>query len=116
MVDKVRMTLQTLAVLRVLLLHPATENFGLQIAKRCDLPTGSVYPILARLEAAGWITSEWESIDESVEGRRKRRQYQLTRDGSAHARAALVEAQQALNSERTTPEGYAGPTSPAWGY
>lgn len=109
------MTLQTLAVLRVLLVHPVAENFGLQIAKRCNLPTGSVYPILARLEAAGWITSEWEDIDESVEGRRKRREYHLTRDGGARARAALVEAQQTLDSGRAT-LGENSDSDAAWGF
>lgn len=101
MADRIRMTMQTLQVLRVLLTYPPAENFGLQIAKRCNLPTGSVYPILARLEAADWIISEWEDIDESIEGRRKRREYQLTPDGGALARAALVDAQQTLDSGRT---------------
>lgn len=109
------MTLQTLAVLRVLLVRPPAENFGLQIAKRCNLPTGSVYPILARLETAGWITSEWEDIDESVEGRRKRREYQLTQDGSARARAALVEAQQTLGEGRAALGEDPG-SNAAWGF
>lgn len=109
------MTLQTLAVLRVLLVRPAEENFGLRIAKRCNLPTGSVYPILARLEAAGWIASEWEDINESAEGRRKRRrQYQLTQDGGDLARAAFVEAQQALGPDQGTDRDFV--PNAAWGY
>lgn len=43
---------------------------------RFDLPTGTVYPALHRLEAAGLVTSGWSVVD----GRR-RRSYQLTAAG-----------------------------------
>jgi DNA-binding PadR family transcriptional regulator len=43
---------------------------------RFDLPTGTVYPALHRLEDAGLITSSWSVVD----GRR-RRTYQLTAHG-----------------------------------
>lgn len=43
---------------------------------RFDLPTGTVYPALHRLERAGLITGSWSVVD----GRR-RRSYQLTRNG-----------------------------------
>ncbi|TWE30115.1 PadR family transcriptional regulator [Prauserella muralis] len=41
-----------------------------------DLPTGTVYPALRRLERAGWIDGVW-----SVVGGRKRRTYTLSRAG-----------------------------------
>lgn len=43
---------------------------------RFDLPTGTVYPALHRLERAGLIVGSWSVVD----GRR-RRSYQLTDDG-----------------------------------
>jgi PadR family transcriptional regulator len=43
---------------------------------RFDLPTGTVYPALHRLETAGLIAGSWST----VEGR-KRRSYELTTDG-----------------------------------
>lgn len=43
-----------------------------------DLPTGTMYPALHRLERAGLITSEW-----STGGGRKRRTYHLTTSGAA---------------------------------
>jgi len=43
---------------------------------RFDLPTGTVYPALHRLERAGLITGSWSVVD----GRR-RRSYELTEDG-----------------------------------
>ena len=44
---------------------------------RLDLPTGTIYPALRRLEQAGLITGSW-----SVVGGRRRREYQLTTAGS----------------------------------
>lgn len=41
-----------------------------------DLPTGTVYPALRRLERAGYLSSEW-----SIVGGRKRRTYELTGTG-----------------------------------
>jgi DNA-binding PadR family transcriptional regulator len=43
---------------------------------RFDLPTGTVYPALHRLERAGLIAGEWSVVDG-----RKRRTYQLTTKG-----------------------------------
>ncbi|GAA1305325.1 PadR family transcriptional regulator [Planotetraspora silvatica] len=43
---------------------------------RLDLPTGTVYPALHRLEQAGLIIGNW-----SVVGGRRRRSYELTEDG-----------------------------------
>ncbi|MCC8245304.1 PadR family transcriptional regulator [Saccharothrix luteola] len=50
-----------------------------------DLPTGTVYPALRRLETAGLVTSEWSTV-----GGRQRRTYRLTKAG-----------QRALAAERT---------------
>lgn len=43
---------------------------------RFDLPTGTVYPALHRLERAGLIEGSWE-----VAGGRRRRTYRLTAEG-----------------------------------
>jgi DNA-binding PadR family transcriptional regulator len=43
---------------------------------RLDLPTGTIYPALRRLEAAGLITGSW-----SVVAGRRRREYRLTTAG-----------------------------------
>ncbi|HXV92003.1 MAG TPA: helix-turn-helix transcriptional regulator [Pseudonocardia sp.] len=47
-----------------------------------DLPTGTVYPALRRLERAGWLSGSWSTV-----GGRERRTYRLTRAGR-HALAA----------------------------
>ncbi len=46
-----------------------------------DLPTGTVYPALHRLERAGLIGSDWQTV-----GGRRRRQYRLTPAGHAALR------------------------------
>lgn len=43
-----------------------------------DVPTGTVYPALRRLERAGFLASEWATV-----GGRKRRTYRLTDSGRA---------------------------------
>src|SRR3954468_12601793 len=91
-----RMTLPTQRVLGVLLNEPLAEHYGLEIAKRAELASGSIYPILARLEAAGWVTSGWEEIDEAKEGRRRRRYYRLTAPGKRQALLALEETRRQI--------------------
>jgi PadR family transcriptional regulator, regulatory protein PadR len=41
-----------------------------------DLPTGTIYPALRRLEHAGYVESEWSTVNG-----RDRRTYRLTGDG-----------------------------------
>jgi PadR family transcriptional regulator, regulatory protein PadR len=93
---QVRITIQTLLVLQTLLEDPASEHYGLKISERSGLPTGSIYPILARLESAGWVASSWEDIDESAAGRRARRYYQLTDEGAEKAQDEIAALQRRL--------------------
>lgn len=53
---------------------------------RVDLPTGTVYPALHRLERAGLVQARW-----SADGGRRRRLYELTPAG-----------RRALDTERST--------------
>ena len=83
------MTTQTQMVLAALLADPAGTHYGLEISRAANLPSGTLYPILARLEQAGWVESEWEQIDPSAAGRRARRYYRLTGVGERVARREL---------------------------
>ena len=58
-----------------------TENAVIEALRqstggRLDLPTGTIYPALGRLEQAGLITGSW-----SVVAGRQRREYRLTAAG-----------------------------------
>jgi PadR family transcriptional regulator, regulatory protein PadR len=87
-----RMTIPTQRVLEALLVEPGAELYGLAIGSAAGLRSGTVHPILARLEAYGWLSSRWEDVDPSSEGRPPRRYYRLTATGAEAARAALARA------------------------
>ncbi len=84
------MTTTTVQVLQALLDDPKTERYGLEIMALTELPSGTVFPILARFEVLGWLVSGWEVVDSSVAGRPRRRYYRLTEEGLEAAGAALV--------------------------
>ena len=92
-----KMTLPVQLVLRALLADPATEMYGLQICTEAGLPSGTIHPILARLEGYGWVESFWEDIDPAKEGRPRRRYYRLTRAGALRAQHALDTARTPLS-------------------
>lgn len=92
-----RMTLSTQAVLRALLEDPERDRYGLELSAATALPSGTLHPILARLENLGWVSSAWEEIDARKEGRPRRRYYRLNPNGLALARNALAQA----HAERT---------------
>jgi PadR family transcriptional regulator PadR len=87
-----KMTQTTQAVLRALLDRPSKEKYGLQICSEAGLPSGTIHPILARLERLGWVESSWEEIDPHQQGRPRRRYYKLSPDGAERARNALTRA------------------------
>ncbi len=86
------MTIPTQLVLNVLLEDLDAERYGVEIGAAAGLPSGTVHPILARLEGVGWLASRWEDVDPREAGRPARRYYRLTTDGAAVARAALAKA------------------------
>jgi len=87
-----RMTLATQLVLRAMLAEPTKETYGLQVCQDAGLPSGTIHPILARLERLGWVESRWEDVNPQEEGRPRRRYYKLTEDGAERARIALAHA------------------------
>jgi len=89
-----RVTPATLDVLEALM-GPGEELYGLRIAQNAGRKTGTVYPILARLEEAGWVESSWEREEQGDRGPR-RRFYRLSPDGLGEARALLTERRGAV--------------------
>lgn len=87
-----RMTIPSQLVLRALLDDPTREMYGAEIGAAAGLPSGTVHPILARLEGVSWLESRWEDINPRTEGRPARRYYRLTAGGVEAARTALARA------------------------
>lgn len=66
------------------------HRFGFDIMDATGLPSGTVYPALRRLEALGYVASDWEDDAAARDaGRPRRRNYALTKAG----RAQRVEAE-----------------------
>jgi DNA-binding PadR family transcriptional regulator len=86
------MTLTIQLVLRALLADPGREMYGLEIMRGAGLPSGTLYPILSRLEAAGWLEKRTEDIDPRKAERPRRHYYKLTGKGVTEAREAMVRA------------------------
>jgi DNA-binding PadR family transcriptional regulator len=78
--------------LRAVLLHllaNGADTWGLRVVKETGRPTGTVYPILERLEREGFVVSRWE-VDPAASGPR-RRLYSLTSEGRAWAEVRVGE-------------------------
>ncbi|MEV6826401.1 helix-turn-helix transcriptional regulator [Amycolatopsis sp. NPDC051102] len=87
------MTLSTQLVLLALLADPARRMYGLELCAETGLPSGTIYPILARLEKVGWLAYELEDIDPSELGRPRRRYYRLEPNSLSEVKAAVHRAQ-----------------------
>ena len=85
-----RMSLASLRVVRAMLADPSAQRYGLELTRETGVQAGTLYPILTRLEKAGWLEGGWEAIDEKLLGRRARRYYKLTALGLREARRALT--------------------------
>ncbi len=76
---------QTHAVLDELLVDPAVERYGFDLSRATGLASGTLYPILMRLEERGLLAARWE-----LGQGRPRHVYRLTAEGLAVARDCRV--------------------------
>src|SRR6266508_2342952 len=96
MASQVRMTIAVATLLRVFLDDPSQRRYGYELMQLTGFPSGKLYPILARLERAGWLIREQEDIDPAAAGRPARRLYRLSPSGIQAARQALAALAQQL--------------------
>jgi len=97
-----RLSMQTLMVLRTLRDDAIDGGLsGADITWATEIASGTMYPILARLEQACWVTSSWEAGDPSAMGRPRRRLYQLTVAGSRKAQEALAKFESRRKNDRS---------------
>ena len=78
-------------VLKVFLEDPDQPRYGFELMKLTGMASGSLYPMLARLEAAGWLTRGRESVDPRATGRPARTHYTITGAAASAARVQLAE-------------------------
>jgi DNA-binding PadR family transcriptional regulator len=75
-------------VLGAFLADPAAPRYGYDLMKAARLQSGTLYPLLARLEREKLVASAWETPQQ--EGQRPRKYYQLTAEGVRVARLELA--------------------------
>lgn len=93
-----RRTPAMLDVVAYLVGAPA-EVWGLQISRGTGRPTGTVYPLLDRLEHERFVSSRWD--DDAERPGPRRRLYGLTEQGREWAAALL--RRDAGTNERNAP-------------
>ncbi len=81
---QLRRSPQTLAVLSALLRRVQAWHYGYDLLKETGLKSGTLYPILARLQQGGWLQQRWERP--SAPGRPPRHLYRLSPPGKRAAR------------------------------
>lgn len=108
MASNIRVTVNVAKVLRAFLEDPDEPRFGYDLMKTTGMSSGAMYPVLARLEIAEWITGSFEDIDSKVAGRPARRFYRFTPEGKERGQMALAELHE---QTRLTQPGLLGPLS-----
>ena|ERR1022692_2960495 len=85
------MTPQLAQVLLAFLADPTQPRYGYDLMKAAKLASGTLYPMLARMEQEGMVASAWEDAPQR-EGQPPRKYYQLTGEGARVARMEVAEA------------------------
>jgi DNA-binding PadR family transcriptional regulator len=88
----VKLTAPLERVLRVLVADPSAPHYGYDLMKAARLPSGTLYPMLARLQQEGLVDSQWEDQRPDAGGRPPRKYYRLTAEGARVARLELARA------------------------
>lgn len=87
------------AQLKVLEAVASGAGYGFDIMEHSELPSGSVYPSLSKLEKAGLLQSRWENAATAHrEKRPPRRYYEITEPGREALALALAEARDLARS------------------
>ena len=92
--NQVRITTSVIKVIAALLTDVDADRYGLDLMRATGLASGTLYPILVRLEGAGWLEAHWEDVDPVAEGRPARRYYRLTPTGITAGRHELAALRQ----------------------
>ena len=98
----------TLPTAMVLMAVSRNYRYGFDISDATGLPSGTVYPVLRRLEEAGLLRSRWEAVESArAEQRPPRRYYTVTASGGQAVREAVDRyptLERALDRPASSPE------------
>jgi len=100
-------------VLRALLEDPAAPRYGYDLMKAAGLKSGTLYPMLGRLEDERLVTSAWETPQQ--DGQRPRKYYRLTAEGIGVARLELAQVSAGRQRAPARPARPGRPGRPAPG-
>lgn len=96
--SEVRLTAEVRQVLDEFLARPAQPLYGYDLMRRTGLPSGKLYPVLARLERAGWLARERGATHTA--DRPPRYRYRLSSAGAAAARTEIAVLRQQASRRR----------------
>ncbi|MGH9453196.1 MAG: PadR family transcriptional regulator [Terriglobia bacterium] len=83
------MSRETLVALQKFVEGPAEWRYGYDLSRETGLKSGTLYPILMRLEKYKLLEAQWVTMEEGIPPRHT---YRLTPNGLEFARARLAEA------------------------
>jgi PadR family transcriptional regulator PadR len=86
-----RATDNVVAIVATMQARPKKPWYGLELAKRADIGSATIYAALTRLERAGLVEATWEVVDPVEAGRPRRRLYTLTGEGARVAATMVAE-------------------------
>ena len=86
----VKVTVAVARVLREFVADASEPRYGYELMQLTGFPSGKLYPILTRLQGAGWVSREREDIDTAKAGRPARYLYRLTPRGAEAAWSELT--------------------------
>jgi PadR family transcriptional regulator PadR len=95
---KTRRTQARLAIASELLTRRDQAHWGYELSRRAGVGPGSMYPFLAELLAAGYLTDGWE--DRPPAGRPPRRHYEVTDKGETFLREFVASAPDVARKKR----------------
>ena len=84
-----RISPETLLVLERFIERPTDWRYGYELSRETGLKSGTLYPILMRLEKYALLEACWVTTEDGVPPRHT---YRLTSDGLELARTKLAEA------------------------
>ncbi|HXJ95440.1 MAG TPA: PadR family transcriptional regulator [Terriglobia bacterium] len=97
-----RLSTETLCVLDKFLESPRNWRYGYELGRETGLKSGTLYPILMRLEKYELLEARWEATENGVPPRHT---YRLTPNGLELARAKLAAPRSELLAQPALSKG-----------